>query len=302
MATKDYKGKILFLHGYTQSASIFYAKTSALRKRLIKLKYKPVFLNGPLALTPAQLPSAAELSLFNTVVDEEEATQYRAWWVKPGHGNNGVNLQPAFDSISDYIATGATIADPDLKNQEETDAERNLPIVGVVGFSQGASFASLLAHKFELLFKVPSPRFFVLYSGFKLDTSKGSGNELYDSYYPDPNVPSTKLKYLHVYGELDTVVGEDRSLTFYNITKGNSDLLKHPGGHFVPNSRLLIDQVCNWIQVTEKELEEKSEESKADDNDDKKEESKTDAKGDKKDQDDLASLMDMMDNTFDIKR
>ena len=84
MTTKkpaNYKGKILFLHGYTQSASLFYAKTSALRKKLMKLGYKCVYLNGPYVLTPADLPSTDSLSKFGSSTKTDEMT-YRAWWVK----------------------------------------------------------------------------------------------------------------------------------------------------------------------------------------------------------------------------
>ncbi|KAK6456984.1 dihydrofolate reductase [Scheffersomyces xylosifermentans] len=275
----QYKGKILFLHGYTQTSSIFYAKTSALRKRLTKLNYKSVYLNGPLKLTPADLPSNDELSKFNTVVaSDSEETNYRAWWVKPHKSNDGIDLEEGIATIRNYIKNGVIIPDEDMKEEPETEEERKLPIAGVVGFSQGAALGGIIAHKFKELFDTPSPKFFILYSGFKLDTSKSSGNDKYESHYPDPE-ESIDFKFLHVYGELDTVVDETRALSLYEATKSSSDLLKHPGGHFVPNSKLFIDQVTNWIQITEKEDEE--------------------GKGNneqKKEEDDLDSLMDMMDN------
>ena len=65
-------------------------------------------------------------------------------------------------------------------------------------------------------------------------------------------------------------------MSLYNITKEKSDLLKHPGGHFVPNSKLYIDQVVNWIQSDDKPKETEKEEKKADD--------------------DIDSLLEMMDN------
>ena len=76
------QGKILFLHGYTQSASLFYAKTSALRKKLIKLGYKCVYLNGPYVLTPADLPTTDSLSKFGSATTDTDDVTYRAWWVK----------------------------------------------------------------------------------------------------------------------------------------------------------------------------------------------------------------------------
>lgn len=232
-----YKGKILFLHGYTQSSSLFYGKTSALRKRFIKLGYKPIYIQAPIKLTPNDIPGGLD------AYDDNN----RAWWVKPGLSNNGVSMQASIDTIKDYIDNNKLIEDEDLI-QQETEDEKNLPIVGLVGFSQGACLAGLIANKFSLIFQTQPLKFVVLYSGFKLDTSKQSGNSEYDHYYQGN--PSG-VKYLHVYGELDTIIDETRSLSLYNITKQDSEILKHPGGHFVPNSKVLVDKVLNWVQNVE---------------------------------------------------
>lgn len=267
-----FKGKILFLHGYTQSSSVFYAKTSALRKKLLKLNYKSVYLNGPTKLTPADLPSTDSLSKFNTVISDDEETNYRSWWIKPHNTNGGIDLSEPLAEIKNYIDKGEIIPDNDLVQETESDEERRLPIVGIIGFSQGAALAGLLSHKFKDLFGVDSLKFVILYSGFKIDTSEKSGNAKYKDYYPADNGESDQFKVLHIYGELDTVVHEDRVLSLYEITKDNSDILKHPGGHFVPNSKLMVDQTTNWIVHI---MENKQEISKP--------------------EDDLDSLMDMMD-------
>lgn len=267
-----FKGKILFLHGYTQSSSVFYAKTSALRKKLLKLNYKSVYLNGPTKLTPADLPSTDSLSKFNTVISDDEETNYRSWWIKPHNTNDGIDLSKPLAEIKNYIDKGEIIPDNDLVQETESDEERRLPIVGIIGFSQGAALAGLLSHKFKDLFGVDSLKFVILYSGFKIDTSEKSGNSKYKDYYPADNGESDQFKVLHIYGELDTVVHEDRVLSLYEITKDNSDILKHPGGHFVPNSKLMVDQTTNWIVHI---MENKQEISKP--------------------EDDLDSLMDMMD-------
>lgn len=257
-----YKGKILFLHGYTQNASLFYAKTSALRKKIIKLGYKCQYLNAPYVLTPSDLPTTDSLSKFGSS-DQNDVT-YRGWWVKLVKTNDGINMDDSIKALKRYIHQGEMIPDDEgepLGKEDEDDAK--LPIVGLVGFSQGAAFAGLVAEKFGELFDTTPLKFVILYSGFKLDTSKKSGNEQYSHFY---ELKLDSLRYLHVYGELDTVVAEDRSLSLYNITKDKSDLLKHPGGHFVPNSKVYIDQVVNWIQghsMVKKEEEE--EEKKVDD-------------------------------------
>ncbi|KAK7680911.1 hypothetical protein QCA50_015961 [Cerrena zonata] len=272
----DYKGRIIFLHGYTQTSSIFYAKTSALRKKLQKLKYKSVYLNGPYKLTPAQLPSNDALSKFNSVVPEdEEDTNLRAWWIKKDYYKDAVEISLAVDTIKDYINNGKIIPDDDSTEDEKAndDDDSNIPIVGIIGFSQGAALGGLLAHDFKDIFGIEL-KFAVLYSGFKIDTSKESASSQYDKYYTQDGGKSDNFKLLHVYGELDTVVSEERSVSLYNHSKANSDILKHPGGHFVPNSKLLIDQVTNWILHTE--IEQQPEKPKEEDS--------------------LDDLMDMMDN------
>ncbi|RCK65024.1 Family of serine hydrolases 3 [Candida viswanathii] len=275
-----YKGKILFLHGYTQSASLFYAKTSALRKKLIKLGYKCVYLNGPYVLTPADLPSGDSLSKFGSSTNTDEVI-YRAWWVKKEATNDNIDVDDSIQTIKNYIDSGEVIPDEDLKTEPETEEERKLPVVGIIGFSQGAAFGGLIAHKFHELFETEPLKFVVLYSGFKLDTSKKAGNHKYDSHYPqtEEEVVNSHFKYLHVYGELDTVVEEARAYTLYDLTKSSSELLKHPGGHFVPNSKLYVDQVTNWIQANLEKKEEEEPETKVEEK-----------------KDDIDSLLEMMDN------
>ena len=170
----------------------------------------------------------------------------------------GIKLDDSIVTIRDYLENGKIIPEEGFQ-QEIDENDKNIPVVGLVGFSQGACLAGIICHKFNEFFHVDSLKFVILYSGFKLDTSKGSGQEMYDSYFP---TSEDKFKILHVYGELDTVVEASRSEAFYESTKDISTLLKHPGGHFVPNSKLMIDQVTNWIQSLD--IEQKKEEEEED--------------------------------------
>lgn len=250
------KGRVLFFHGYTQSSLIFYAKTSALRKKLLKLNYKCVYLNAPYKLTPADFPSNDALSKFNSVpVNDDNESNLRAWWIKPNKLNDNVLLEKSFECIKDYIDNNSLIEDEDLVQKLE-DSDKDLPIVGLIGFSQGSAMVGLLMNQFNLLYN-SDLKFVIVYAGFKLNTAKGSGNEAYDQYYQKD--PKNKFRVLHVYGELDTVMSEERTMELYKHCEEYSDLLKHPGGHFVPNSKVYIEQVTNWINKLEtKEPEESS--------------------------------------------
>ncbi|CUM62755.1 uncharacterized protein PRCAT00000312001 [Priceomyces carsonii] len=255
-----YKGKILFLHGFTQSSSIFYAKTSGLRKRLAKLGYKSIYLNGPIKISPAAIPSNDSLEKFESNIGPEESdTDHRAWWLRSNFVKDPLDLSLAIDTIKEYILNNTIISDPDLA-QEESEEEKNLPIVGIVGFSQGAALGGIICLKFDKIFDTNPLQFAILYSGFKIDSYEALGNL---KFYPTESESAPHV--LHVYGELDTVVDENRVLPLYNAMKSTSDLLKHPGGHFVPNSKIYVENVSNWIQNMTKE----SKENKSDDDLDK---------------------------------
>lgn len=242
------KGRVLLLHGFTQSSSLFYAKTLALRKKLAGLGYVSVYLNGPKVLTPAQLPSSDILSKFSSV-ENSEGLNYRGWWLR--NADNSYLAEEGIETVKRYVLEGYIVPgspeDEKLKlaQQEENGNISELPIVGLVGFSQGAALISLMVDQFEKLCGVPI-QWAVLYSGFKVDTKLMPH---YNKYYTQDLGESTSAKLLHVVGELDTVVGEDKALTFYEASPKNSDLFKHPGGHFVPNSKTMVDRVVSWIEA-----------------------------------------------------
>lgn len=259
-----FKARVLFFHGYAQSALIFYAKSSALRKKLMKMGYKCVYLNGPDRLNPAEFPSNDVMSKFNTItVEEGKPSNLRGWWMKSPNDNT-IHIDKAIDTIKQYVNENKVIEedDEDFK-QDITKEDEKLPIVGVIGFSQGAGLIGLLMSKFKELFNIDL-QFAILYSGFKIETHKGSVNEMYDSYYKGY---TGDYKVLHVIGELDTVVSEERTMNMYKCSQEISTLLSHPGGHFVPNSKLYVEKVTNWILSLEQE-EQKEPNKKDDDLDD----------------------------------
>lgn len=247
MAKKEiaYKGRILFLHGFTQSSAVFYAKSSALRKKLQSLQYKAIYLNGPCNITPSVFTSSEMLSKFDTVAgNEHEKANYRGWWLR--NPDNTYEIEEAIESIDRYIKNNEMVegSPEDKRANDILDSDKDLPIVGIIGFSQGAALAGALTHKFEEIFGIDTLEFAIFYLGFKINTKL---MPQYAKYYTTKEGKDTKVRMLHVVGELDTVVGEDRAYSLYDITKENSHLLKHPGGHFVPNSRVMIDRVVNWI-------------------------------------------------------
>lgn len=247
-----YKARVLFFHGYAQSASVFYAKSLALRKKLQSLGYKCIYLNGPAELTPAHLPSADSLSKYGAATGDDP-TVYRGWWKSDYNGK--FEIESAIDSVKKYIDSHHIVngSEEDAKLNRDIDPETDmeLPIVGLVGFSQGAAFIGILLAQFKQLLSVEEPEFAVLYGGFKIPAEKAPDVQRY--YISEDGVLKTRV--LNVVGELDTIVAEDRAYTLHDHLRDSLTLLKHPGGHFVPNSKIMINQVVAWIQDNESKEE-----------------------------------------------
>jgi len=256
--------RILFLHGFTQTGTLFYAKTRALHKALQKAfpasqyelhySYPP----GPAKLSVADIPGHTNsAALDGNAKDEEE--DCRGWWRRKDHdvkGRGGLEivyegLEAGMQSISTCI-------------QEEG------PFDGVVGFSQGACAAGMVAsllegpkrrEAFERLEKnggieypqsfleqggkgmdgvVQGPlKFAVCYGGFRALGRK------YEAFYE----PKLKTPVLHVLGQVDVVVEEARSRQLVAACDGGEDrVVMHPGGHFVPSQKPWLNAVVGFIK------------------------------------------------------
>lgn len=198
-------GRIIFIHGYAQSASIFSAKTGALRKALQKQGYETEYVQAPIRLVGDALHDPST----------PDDTELYGWWL---HADNEYDVQPAIDTVMTAVGD---------KND----------VVGLIGFSQGAGLTGAIVTK-NL---IPSLKFAVMYSGFSLKPNKYS-----DWYANGINIPN-----LHVLGDLDTVVEESRSLSLWDkCAEEHRLMLRHQGGHFVPNSKSYVEKVVNWIQST----------------------------------------------------
>ncbi|CCE63970.1 hypothetical protein TPHA_0G01330 [Tetrapisispora phaffii CBS 4417] len=225
------KKKILMLHGYMQSDRIFKAKVGGLRKKLKKLGYDAMV---PCAIEVAGIkdsdPDAADVAKKLNTSDADHNKLY-GWYIKNGpptavNGDYEIKQQ-TFDYLRDYII-------------------ENGPFEGIMGFSQGAGVAGYLLTDFYNILNLteeqqPPFKFFVAFSGFRLEPDQ------YQQTYLDNLITTPSL---HVIGELDTLVTEERSSSLFNAcAEGSKTQLVHPGGHFVPSSNPFQTQICNWIQM-----------------------------------------------------
>lgn len=250
--TMDTTKKILMLHGFVQSDKIFRQKTGGLRKSLKKMGYELYFPCGPEIVDKSTLVHGDAntnndesketidkndvAKRFNTNIDDDTSELY-GWWVRRGSGEKAILEydipQNTFNYLHDYII-------------------ENGPFDGIIGFSQGAGLGGYIVMDINNILNLdskqqPPLKFFISFSGFRLEPEK------YQASYEktnskDSHVPAS----LHIQGELDAVVSEARVMRLYNTwPEDKRTLLKHPGSHFIPNSKPFVTQVCNWIHYIE---------------------------------------------------
>ncbi|XP_064613787.1 esterase OVCA2-like isoform X2 [Liolophura sinensis] len=215
---------ILCLHGYRQNSQTFREKTGAFRK-IIKNKAKLVFITAPNIVPPLESEEGA--------ADTPISSDQRGWW---------------FSRPDDYFRA-QDITDCDKGFRESVDVvckcfKEEGPFDGVLGFSQGASFLSLLCAIKEQDTDSPIQfDFAIVVAGFK---SRSSDHQ--DLYRNKVSCPS-----LHVYGETDGVIPKDMSEELANDQFIEPTILQHPGGHFIPASsaqkKVYLDFLNKMMQM-----------------------------------------------------
>lgn len=220
----------LFL-GFTQSGSVFRAKTRALEKLLAKLlapaSILPILFypTGPNRLSPKDIPGFVPPADEGDDGAAEGETDTWAWFRKDEHAGT-------YRFFDEGMATVATA----IREAGGID--------GVCGFSQGGMMAAVVAAAMETDRTIPEGadadwarslrdanggkplRFGISYSGFY-----GPVDRLAWCYEPKIKTPT-----LHVQGSLDTVVDESRSQALIDRSE-DPMVVTHPGGHYVPISK-----------------------------------------------------------------
>ncbi|XP_014472000.1 PREDICTED: UPF0483 protein CG5412 [Dinoponera quadriceps] len=191
----DNKLRILALHGYTQSDVIFSAKLGALRKGF-KKEIDFTFIKAP-----HEVPST-------------NGNGYGWWFNTEDHYYKA--------TVPSDLCVGFT----DSVNLIKKVFLEQGPFDGILGFSQGAAFVSILcAMKKKQLLEIEF-NFVIIISGFK---SLSVPHSIY--YDEEIDTPS-----LHIYGKNDQVIptemAEQISRSFTN-----KEELYHEGGHYIPGRK-----------------------------------------------------------------
>jgi predicted esterase len=197
--------KLLCLHGYTQNGNLFSKRIGVLRKKLLKHNIECFFPTG------IHKPSSS----FSTNSDEVET----CWWNSNENYTKYHGLEDSVSYLKQYM-------------------EENGPFHGILGFSQGALMAAIIASVVE-----PKVDYLVVVSGFM----PRAQNAIDALSFAGPA--------LHVIGLKDEIIKPDisNSLVTYLSTaysdeaKGTVQVLEHDGGHFVPGKSEYITQIVAWI-------------------------------------------------------
>ena len=258
------KLKVLCLHGFTQNAETFRAKTGSVRKNL-KSKVEFVFVDAPHSAA-GFFDEADRSALGTTDGADEDQVGPRAWWLM---GENDAEDPPEATKVADEKTTEgvrAALASSNLgdgngkrlpvrpaqstqmRGWEATELllrETTValgPFDGVLGFSQGASTAALaLATIPELRDTV---KFAVLFSGFE-PMDPNAAAKLRDSDRRGGAVRGVRS--LHVHGVADRMVTRQRAEALMGAFEELPELFSHEGGHGVPSTKPFRERLKQFV-------------------------------------------------------
>ena len=189
----------------------------------------------------------------DTEVDKE--TDALGWWQRSEVTGEYIGIEDFFTTIVSTIlehggidgvigfsqgaAAAAMVAS--LLEPGRQEAFRAAKPSGGINFPE--EFRSLIANS-ETRKKIQGPlRFFTSYSGFRPPPSWANG--AYDAFYS----PSISIPSLHYIGSLDSVVEESRCLALANACEETKrKVVYHPGGHFVPISKEWVGILVGFIK------------------------------------------------------
>ncbi|KAI9219240.1 serine hydrolase FSH [Blastocladiella britannica] len=203
--------RILCLHGYTQNATVFRKRTAVLRKHLKNIAEfdyisAPHFAHTHVPTTEAEASS-----------DEGQL----AWWTRDHESN----------AASPAIGIGASLA---LLNAHIRD---HGPYDGVLGFSQGAAMAAVLAMEREQQ-HTDAPMFYLLVSGF-VPRDPAILTQFAVSACTAPS--------MHIWGTADEWVPPAWSRGLANSFT-TAEVFEHAGAHFVPSDGDARKAIAAWIK------------------------------------------------------
>ncbi|WFD00758.1 dihydrofolate reductase [Malassezia yamatoensis] len=202
------KSRVLVLHGFAMNATLYKKKLSALQKTCRDVA-DFVFVNAPIHVKP--FASETNPNPVVSSADDPEDQQTRGWW----KANNGTYI--GWDSTAKYLKEQIALYGP---------------FDGVLGYSQGACLACILAAGIEypdFLPDSPGPlqtkpfQFAISVSGFHPRDS------MFDRLFEQEIHTPT----LFILGHEDQIIPPAVTASFATQLK-NVRIAEHSGGHYLP--------------------------------------------------------------------
>ena len=210
-------GRILVLHGNRQTGQLLLGRMDKLRKKLV---------GGGMST-----PSIALVAIDAPFPHPEDAAM-RTWWHRSGNTYDGLEESTAL--------VQRTWNNNNYYNSSTSTEEERSPFVGLLGFSQGARLAHLLAlqHDLDPSF-LPGLQFTIQVAG-------------YDAPLPDNFACSScngriRIPSLLVWGEMDRLITPQQSeavTAFYE----NPVTHVHDSGHHVPMRAASVRAYLEFVQ------------------------------------------------------
>lgn len=209
--------RVLCLHGYCQNGAVFRAKTGALRKSLAKSgTAELVYIDAPFTVSTARSASTAP---GDTSSNASPSGTPLTWWKASADGAVYSGYERSLHDIRAAFLTQG-------------------PFVGILGFSQGAVLAAVIAAQAtDPAFA--SLRFAILVSGMP------SRAEEHAPLFAEP----VALPSLHVIGEADKLVPPEASRKLHDLFH-DPILFQHSAGHLVPSTAPAREMIAAFITST----------------------------------------------------
>ncbi|OQE30935.1 hypothetical protein PENFLA_c002G01373 [Penicillium flavigenum] len=235
--------KILMIHGSRQSGALFRAKLQALEK-LIHQAIGPLYPDGVELVYPTA-PFKLEPSSYSP---SELRNRHGAWNWFETESIDGLypGLEGGLESIASILKDSG-------------------PFDGIVGFSQGAATAAMVASLLEenrkdafcrleeedgtpypacfATLKHPPLKFVVSISGYV------ASHSAYRAFYD----PAIRTPVLHFLGSMDTIVDESASMGLVQCCQESGEVkeqmvIRHSGGHVVPSGKRELAAVALFVK------------------------------------------------------
>lgn len=241
--------RFLCLPGYFQSGKVFAEKLSGFRKTLTKKHgYELEYIDAPIRIERKEdLP-------FLLGVNEKEANEKFEYLAQKGVNRCWFDYH---DGIYDRFDESYNYLIQHIRN--------NGPYDGIVGFSQGAAMAAIIANSIHLHPDIQPFKVAALFSGFAFTVSGSSAkfedellaefsarlwvNEDYRKYYQMLKDSGTSV--IVVYGSEDVVVPPLRSQYLASLYENASEF-EHDGGHYLPNKKNflapIVEKICQAVE------------------------------------------------------